>query len=44
MVSTLVGNPLFSALLWLEGSSIFLGVTIVSGPIDLKSIASSLDA
>ena len=41
MASTLVGNPLFSTPLWLEGSSISPGVTIVSGPIDLKSIASS---
>ena len=41
MASTLVGNPLFSTPLWLEGSSIFPGVNVVSGPIDLKSFASS---
>ena len=41
MASTLVGNPLFSTPLWLEGSSLFLGVEVVSGPIDLKSLASS---
>ena len=41
MASTLVGNPLFSTSLWLEGSSLFSGVEVVSGPIDLKSLASS---
>ena len=41
MASTLVGNPLFSTPLWLEGSSLFPGVEVVSGPIDLKSLASS---
>ena len=41
MASTLVGNPLFSIPLWLEGSSLFPEVEVVSGPIDLKSLASS---
>ena len=41
MASTLVGNPLFSTPLWLEGSSLFPGVEVVSGSIDLKSLASS---
>ena len=41
MTSTLVGNPLFSSPLWLEGGSLFPGVQVVSGPIDLKSLTSS---
>ena len=39
MASTLVGNPLFSTPLKMEG--FFPGVKVVSGPIDLKSLASS---
>ena len=41
MASTLIGNPLFSTPLWLEGGSLFPGVQVVSGPIDLHSLASS---
>ena len=41
MASTLIGNPLFSTPLWLEGGSLSPGVQVVSGPIDLNSLASS---
>ena len=42
MASTLIGNPLFSTPLWLEGGSLFPGVQGVSGPIGLHSLASTL--
>ena len=41
MASTLIGNPLFSTPLWLEGGSLSPGVQVVSGPIDLHSLAFS---
>ena len=41
MASSLVGNPLFTNQLWLEGSQLVPGVQVVSGPIDLKSLSTS---
>ena len=41
MASTLIGNPLFSTPLWLEGGSLSPGVQVVSGPIDLHSLSCS---
>ena len=41
MASTLIGNHLFSSLLWLEGGSLSPEVQVVSGLIDLNFLATS---
>ena len=42
MAFSLVGNPLFAYQLWLECSQLVPGVQVLSGPIDLKSLSTSL--